>query len=140
MYRAQRRLRLGEVRARGDRVRDSVLGSLRHFDRSHIAVDWACRVDVCQASPRERELWIELRCLLVELDCASVRVRPQLIPEVAAMKVEIVRLGVLRVPRRQRRQPLRRGVSNRRAIAALSSRAVRASSGSRSYESTHTCT
>ncbi len=53
-------------------------------------------------------VWIELRRLLVGLDRASVRLRRQLIPEVAATKVEVVRLGASRVPGRQGRQPLRR--------------------------------
>ena len=65
-----------------------------------------------------------LRRLLVGLDCEPVRLRRHLIPEVAATKVEVVRLGISRVPGRQGRQPVRREAQSnlpgdRRAQLAL---------------------
>ena len=105
---AERGLRLGEVGTEGERLLDRLSRWRRYLRRRRIAVDRACRIDVRQTGPRERKAWIELGRPLVGCDCEPIRVRPQLVPQVPAAKVEVVGLGISRVPGRQGGQPVRR--------------------------------
>ena len=105
---SKRRLRLGEVRAGLDRARSRVASALPHLVRRRIAVNRARGIGVCQASPRERVVWIEQCRAPIVIDGLHVRRRRQLIPEVAAAKVEVVRLAISRLPEGQGAEPLRR--------------------------------
>ena len=87
------------------------------LQRGRVAVDRAGRIGVGETRPGQRVVAIDLGRALEALDGLARRGRRELVPEVAAAQVEVVRLRMARLPPGERGQAL--GESRSRICSAM---------------------
>ena len=96
-FRSQRGLGLGEVGSGAGRVRGRVPSAWPHVERRSVSVNGASCVRHGQARPRKRVVRIQRNRLGEELEGPSGRRRRELVPEIPAAKVQVVRLHLARL-------------------------------------------
>lgn len=88
--------------------RRCLASSGEHLGGRRVAVEETACEHPCDRCPGQRVVWVELSGSSVVLDRTAVGRRRPLILEVATPKVQIVCIGALRLPARQRLQTARR--------------------------------
>ena len=98
LEKTQRDLHLDEVAIRAHRLADGIAGSWPHLQRGRVAIDRTCAVPVHNPGPRERVVRVDDGGLRVALDGPSRCRQRALVGEVTPPEIEVVRLGVSRLP------------------------------------------